>query len=130
MVLLARFAPLGVREPEFVVKAPVKRGELSSLGLALRGIVGGLAAFAFSAFASVVLAALKLARDEPSAGFDLSLAAARLLAPEGVADWIQWVGLVAFGVIGGLFAAAVFAARYAGNRLEELEPGVAPDGAD
>ena len=121
MILLARFAPLGVREPEFLVKPPVKREALPVKGLVIRGALGGVVAFCSGVAVSIVLAALKLARSEPASGFDLALAAERLMAPVGVADWLQWVGLAAFGLIGGLFTAAVFAARYAGNRLGDLD---------
>src|SRR5439155_1301719 len=49
MVLLARFVPLGVREPVFTLEAHRRREPLAPAGLALRGVAGGVAAAAVGA---------------------------------------------------------------------------------
>jgi PAT family beta-lactamase induction signal transducer AmpG len=111
-VMLARFVPPGVREPEFSVEdVPQNRPPLSALQLAVRGAVGavlmGVAALALVA----LLAALKTLRDTPAAGFDFT-AAMRLVAhPAGIAEWIQLVSIAVFAIVGGLFVAAASAAR-------------------
>jgi PAT family beta-lactamase induction signal transducer AmpG len=123
LVMLARFVPLGVREPQFEVeeverKRPLSRGELLA-----RGVAGGALA-GFLALASMaLLAALKTMRENPAAGFDLTRALSELLHPVEVTDWVELFGAAAFTVIGGLFTAAVFAARHgAGSDLVAAEP--------
>jgi PAT family beta-lactamase induction signal transducer AmpG len=118
LMMLARFVPPGVREPEFAVEeVPQARAPLSTWQLALRGVLGGLLMGAGSFALVALLAALKTMRDTPAAGFDFG-AAVRLVAhPAGIADWLQLVGIGIFAVIGGLFVAAAIAARRGMGRV-------------
>jgi PAT family beta-lactamase induction signal transducer AmpG len=104
MVLLARFVPLGVREPEFVVEPVRAAAPLAPGALVARGVAGALVTIACTALALALLASLKS---------DVGLLAALepMLRPSGVADWLQLVGVLATGIIAGLFVAAVAAAR-------------------
>ncbi len=84
---------------------PVARGALVA-----RGLVGGalLALFAFGVAA--LLAALKTMR-ESHAALDFGSAAWNVAHPAQITDWVQLAGILAFGLIGGLFVAAITAAR-------------------
>jgi PAT family beta-lactamase induction signal transducer AmpG len=112
LVMLARFVPLGVREPEFTVEdVRQEHAPLSAPALALRGAVGALLTGAGSCALTVLLAALKAMREKPATGFDLGGAARLVAHPAGIADWTQLVGILILAVGGGLFAAAAMAAR-------------------
>jgi PAT family beta-lactamase induction signal transducer AmpG len=120
MVMLARFVPLGVKEPEFTVDATPRRAPLSAAALAVRGVAGGLMASIGAWLLVALLAALKTFREAPETGFDLLAAAGQIAQPASVPDWVQLVGILIFGAIGGLFVAAVAAARSgAGGDLAE-----------
>jgi PAT family beta-lactamase induction signal transducer AmpG len=111
LVLLSRFVPIGVREPSFVVEPPKRREPLTVGQLTLRGMVGGILGTAFGALLVATVGALKTMRVEAERGFEFGRAFLELLSPDGVAGWLQLVGLVAFGLVCGLFTAAVIAAR-------------------
>jgi PAT family beta-lactamase induction signal transducer AmpG len=119
LVMLARFVPIGTREPHFSVDTAPRRPPLGRAGLLVRGAVGALACGAFAAGLLALLAALKSMRDA-QAPFDYGRALLAVLAPAGVGDWVQAAGIIAFATIGGLFAAAIAAARRGG--VSGLEP--------
>jgi PAT family beta-lactamase induction signal transducer AmpG len=106
LVLLARFVPPGTREPEFTVE-PVPPGEpLATGALIRRGVVGGtLAAFG----AASVLAGFAMLKPG-GAGFSLALLS--LAMPSDWTGVLQLCGVVVFGALGGLFVAAISAARH------------------
>jgi PAT family beta-lactamase induction signal transducer AmpG len=111
MVLLARFVPLGAREPDFAVDPPRQRAPLTAGQLLGRGLLAGLLA-AVSAGALVALVSeLKAMHRAPGLGFDAARALGAVLHPAEPADWVQLAGIVAAGVAAGVFAAAVCAAR-------------------
>lgn len=111
LVMLARFVPLGVREPEFAIEELPSREALSPAALALRGVAAGVLLGAGSFALVALLAALSAMRATPDVGFAFAAAAWRVAHPAAVTDWIQLVGILAFAVIGGLFMAAAAAAR-------------------
>jgi PAT family beta-lactamase induction signal transducer AmpG len=111
LVMLARFVPIGVREPEFTVEEPDRRAPLGAAAIATRAVVGALLTGAFAVAVVALLAALKTMRDTPGAGFDLWAAMWQVARPVSITDWVQLVGILAFVLIGGLFVAAVSAAR-------------------
>jgi len=114
LVLLARFAPWGVRDPEFVVEDARPRGApLPHRALAMRGAVAGLVTVVASTALAALLAALKAMRATPPVPFDLVAAISAVLHPTTTGDWVRVATLVVLGVIGGLFAAAVAAAHRA-----------------
>ena len=110
LVMLARFVPLGVREPEFTVEEVRRRDPLPPLALALRGVTAALILAVGSFLLVASLAALKTMR-ETKAGFDFAAAIWRTARPVLITDWVQLFGIFAFAVIGGLFVAAAVAAR-------------------
>jgi PAT family beta-lactamase induction signal transducer AmpG len=111
LVMLARFVPIGVREPQFTVEAAAARAPLSRAALVGRGAAGAVACGAVAAIVLALLAALKTLREAKGA-FDPGGALWAILRPAGIADWLQLVGIAAFAVIGGLFVAATAAARH------------------
>jgi MFS transporter, PAT family, beta-lactamase induction signal transducer AmpG len=114
LAMLARFVPIGVREPQFIVEdiprtttAPVATSTLVS-----GGVVGGLLVGVGSLALVALLDTLKTMRETPAAGFDFGAALSRVFHPGGVTDWIQLVGILAFAAIAGLFVAAAMASRH------------------
>jgi PAT family beta-lactamase induction signal transducer AmpG len=119
LVMLARFAPIGVREPEFVVEE-VRREKvpLSISALSFRGLIGGGLVGAGSLALVVLLAGLKTMREAQAAGpptqpvgLDLSAALWHVCHPASTTDWVQLLGIAAITVVSGLFVAAAVAAR-------------------
>ena len=111
LLMLARFVPLGVREPVFAVEAVPPRRPLGAAGLFLRGVAGGLALGAGGFALVALLAALKALREAPASGFNIALAARQVASPATITDWMQLAGIAIFAVIGALFVAAIAAAR-------------------
>jgi PAT family beta-lactamase induction signal transducer AmpG len=114
MVLLARFVPLGVREPEFTVETVVHGAPLSGGQLVLRGVLGAALGAATAALLAATLAALSAMRAADAAGFDLGTALLGVLRPGGIGGWVQLLGIAVVGAGTGLFVAAVAAARRGG----------------
>jgi PAT family beta-lactamase induction signal transducer AmpG len=125
LVMLARFVPLGVREPVFTVEDVPPRPPLGRLQIALRGLLGALLAGAAGFVLDAALFAVKTMR-ETKGPFDLWPAMQRLAQPVTITDWLELVGVGAFAVISGLFVAALTAARRGAGRAlggEEDEAG-------
>ncbi len=122
LLLLARFVPVGVKEPMFTVEPTKSREPLSSGRLVVRGLAGGLVGAVLATLLLATVAALKAMRGDGGGGFELGPGFSAFLHPAGVADWVQIVGVVIFGAICGLFVAAVFAARHGtGQELAAVE---------
>jgi PAT family beta-lactamase induction signal transducer AmpG len=120
LVMLARFVPLGVREPVFTVDDLPPKPQLSGSRIAARGAAGGLLVGAAGFVLDASLAAVKTMREAKGTGFDLGAALWRLAHPTSIADWLEVGGVAAFAIIGGLFVAALTAARRgAGRALAE-----------
>ncbi len=115
LVMLARFVPLGVREPEFTVEE-VQVRPISNAGLALRAVLGGAAAFTGGLLSVALLGALKAMRSSQVHAFDYQAAIGAVIRPATTPDWVQLAGIAAFGVISALFVAAVAAARRGAGR--------------
>ncbi len=119
LVMLARFVPIGVREPVFTVEETRTATPLAPWQIAARGLAGGLVAGGVGAVIVAVLAAMKTMRATPGAGFDMGTAVRQIAHPVAITDWVEIGGLFAFALIGGLFVAALAAARRgAGRELE------------
>lgn len=112
LVMLARFVPLGVREPRFTVEEAASAAPLTRAALVKRGIAGGAASGAFALAMTALLAALKTMRGTPGTGLDWGGALHAVLFPASITDWVQLAGIAAFAVIGGLFVSAASAARH------------------
>ena len=116
MLMLARFAPPGVREPVFTAdEKPATGPPLSAASLALRGIAGGVALGVVGLLIVALLTALKTLRETKGARFGFGDAVLHALQPAGIGGWLQIVGILAFAIIGGLLVAAIAAARRGGG---------------
>jgi len=111
LLMLHRFAPLGVREPALEALAPIRPRALTRRDLVTRGVVGGIVGTVIAAVAVALLEAVKGQRLAPEAGFDLTHAFAVLVVPQTLAGWLTLFGVVLFGAIAALVTAATAAAR-------------------
>lgn len=111
LLMLARFVPLGVREPRLddgtgaVASTPplstlLRPGAIAAAGLAIA-----------STLLLAVLNAMDTMRATPPAAFDMGAELRRLLTPVDVGGWVQLFGIAAFAVVGGIFIAASRARR-------------------
>jgi PAT family beta-lactamase induction signal transducer AmpG len=121
MVLLARFVPLGVREPSFTVEPRAPGRPLTGAELVARGAIGALLATAAASLLVATVSALKAMRIDPRLGFDLAHALAALLRPADPVGWLELAGIAIVGILAGLLAAAVFAARHGAGRELDAE---------
>ncbi len=112
MVLLARFAPPGRREPTFTVEPPRYKEPLSGGSLTVRGLAGGMLAAALAVLIMAALSAMDALATGGAAGFDVVQPAAAILYPSRIAEALQLLGAVVAGAVCGLLTAAVFAARH------------------
>jgi MFS transporter, PAT family, beta-lactamase induction signal transducer AmpG len=114
LVMLARFVPFGVREPEFDLGT---RGDVAAPAtgtpLLTRGIAGGVVVAALSVAMLALIDALSVMRGTPAVGFDFAAALWRVSHPAATADWVQIFGVLACALIGGLFIAARYSLRRA-----------------
>ncbi|HVT57094.1 MAG TPA: MFS transporter [Thermoanaerobaculia bacterium] len=125
LLLLARFAPWSQREPEFRVEETPPRPPLSTPQLAVRGALGALAGTAFAAGFAALLAALKAMKavpGRPAARFDLGGPLAALVEPRGTAGWLALAAILSVGLVVGVLAAAVAAARHGAGRELAVDP--------
>jgi PAT family beta-lactamase induction signal transducer AmpG len=113
LLLLRKFAPWGGQEPDLSAEgAPTVAGTpITTRALVVRGIGAGLVTFAVATVLSATLTALKGLRATPPLPFDLSNALVGLTHLETATDGVRVLGLLIVGAVGGLFTAAVLAAR-------------------
>jgi PAT family beta-lactamase induction signal transducer AmpG len=112
MLLLARFAPLGTREPTFAVAPPHYKEPLSGASLTVRGLAGGMLAAAFAVLVMASLSAMDALASGISGSFDLAQPLVSILYPSRVTGVLQLLGAIVAGAVCGLLTAAVFAARH------------------
>jgi PAT family beta-lactamase induction signal transducer AmpG len=109
MILLQRFAPWGVRDPEFGVATPGGGPPLTGAAIAARAAGVGLLAWAGSVLSLALAGAAKASRAGQS--FDLLPTVGAILGPRSLGDWTTAIGLLVIGVLSTLGAAAALAAR-------------------
>jgi PAT family beta-lactamase induction signal transducer AmpG len=117
LAMLQRFAPWGVREPEFHV-APQRPGA----PVARRAVFASAAAAALLAWTAGLVALASLAAIKAfRAGQEFALAAhlRPLVAPRGVGDWVAAAGLLALAAATALATAATLVARRGIRRSAE-----------
>jgi len=116
MILLARFVPLGVREPSFTVRAP-SSGRPATVGRLLAGSGAGLAAgLGFGWMILALLDALESVKENPGSSFEFAAALGRAMHPNGAPEWLAVGGVVVFALMTALFSAAVIASRGGSHR--------------
>jgi PAT family beta-lactamase induction signal transducer AmpG len=111
LLFLRRFAPLGGQEPDLDVHESAPGPPISTRTLATRGIAAGLLIFLGGAVLAESLAGLKGLRATPPVPFDLLARLSTLFEMATPSDAVRFVGLLVVGAVGGLFTAAVLAAR-------------------
>jgi MFS transporter, PAT family, beta-lactamase induction signal transducer AmpG len=117
MLLLHRFAPLGLREPPFTIDKPNTLPPLSASALVLRGLLGAIAGMLIVGALLAALTGLREMRATPEGGFHLMAPLLGIIQPEGVGGWMQLGGIAVFGLVTGLVTAALSAAQRGGNDL-------------
>ena len=84
----------------------------------VRATAGGIAGFLCGALATALVSAMKTFHRVPGKSFDLLTPLLSLFVPRGISGWMQLLGVVVFGLIIALAAAATAAARSRAQRLE------------
>jgi len=109
LLMLARFVPWSVREPEFHVAAPAWGAPLTRRQLTARAVVCGLAAWGVGLATMAGLEALRTYRAKQV--FDFKVQAAAILSPQTLGAWTTWAGILLFAVTVALMTAATLTAR-------------------
>jgi PAT family beta-lactamase induction signal transducer AmpG len=128
LIMLARFVPWSVREPEFNVAAPSRGAPLSKGALIARAAVGGVIAWVVGL---VTLAALEATRSvRKGLGFDFGHQLQLILQrPDTVGAWTTVIGLVVLAVTVALMTAATLVARRRTVPVETSSPTALPPDA-
>ena len=105
LLMLHRFAPFGVREPQFEHEAGTVPHPTVS-GLARPGLTAAVGLAIGAALLLAVLDAMDKVRSTPEAGFDIGGALWRLTHPVDPGGWVQIAGILTFALVGGMFIAA------------------------
>jgi PAT family beta-lactamase induction signal transducer AmpG len=109
MLMLWRFVPWGVTEPEFQLEVPKKGKPVTPAQVAARATVGGLLGFGLSALTLAVLEAMRTYRSKKV--FDIGAHFLDVFTPSSLGDWLTLVGLVALALTVALTTAAYVVAR-------------------
>jgi PAT family beta-lactamase induction signal transducer AmpG len=116
LFFLRRFAPFGGQDPNLEVDERHEGVPITARLLATRGVAAGLALFLGGVLLSGLLSALKAMRAAPPKAFDVATPLLALARMDTVGDGVRLFGLLLAGAVGGLFTAAVLAARRGGSR--------------
>jgi PAT family beta-lactamase induction signal transducer AmpG len=111
LFFLRRFAPFGGQEPDLQVDERHDGVPITTRLLATRGVTAGLAIFLGGVLLSAGLSALKAMRATPPLPCDLMTPLAALARIDTAGNGVRLLGLLLMGAVGGLFTAAVLAAR-------------------
>jgi len=132
MLLLSRFVPLGVKDPNFDVETQVRPATraLSRGALTTAAVLAGVGGILLGGLTTALLGAMQAVRTKPADGFDFGAALSAMLQPASITDWVTLAGIVIFGVVVGLLTAAALAARSGAFYIPEEEaPPTPPPGA-
>jgi MFS transporter, PAT family, beta-lactamase induction signal transducer AmpG len=121
MLLLHRFAPLGLREPAFTVEKVHTLRPLSAGALAWRGVIGTMAGILIGIALLAILAGLRGMTAVEGGGFQWMAALGAIIQPEGIGGWMQLGGVAVFGLATGLVTAALAAAQHGGDAQSASE---------
>lgn len=114
LVLLYRICPPGVSDPEFAVLPPRAGEPLGTGALVARGTLAGAAVAVVATLLAATLDGMSGLRSTPPRAFDFGASLIAILHPTDFGSWTTLGGVVVVGALGGLFAAAVAAARHGG----------------
>jgi PAT family beta-lactamase induction signal transducer AmpG len=106
LLMLNRFVPLGVREPDFELEA-APAPPATAVGFLRPAVTSGLALAVVGTLLLSTLDAMDSMRAAPDQGFDFGAALGRLLRPAAISGWVTILGLLSFAAVGGVFVAAM-----------------------
>lgn len=109
LLMLARFVPWGVREPEFHVAAATGGRQLSRQGVTWRATAAGVLGVAATGSVVAALAAAKVYRQ--AGAFPFATEVLRLLRPGDIAAGLSALGVFVVGMATGVAVAAALVAR-------------------
>jgi len=118
MLLLHRFAPLGLRDVSFRPDRGRALPPLSAAALAWRGVMGTLAGTFVGVALLASLAGLRTMTAGAGQEFLWLTALGEIIRPAGIGGWVQLAGVTVFGLASGLVTAALSAAQRGG----EIQP--------
>ena len=119
LVMLGRFVPLGVREPDFTSATLVDEDAPGSettrvaatSGLTARGVAAGIVSALGGSFVLALMAVLQSRRGKAEHALELSTAWRHIWLPGDLGGWLQLLSIVAFAGACGMVAVAAQAAR-------------------
>lgn len=120
LVMLGRFVPIGVREPDFTSAALVDResdgrtgGDQApaTSGLAGQGLIAGVLSAVGGSFILALMAVLQSRRGKAEHPLDLGTAWRDVWLPADLGGWLQLLSILAFAGACGMVAVAAQAAR-------------------
>lgn len=111
MVLLQRFSPLGMRDPDLEALVTGHGMPTTRRALTRRALLGGLLGTLLAACVAALLGAFKQLRSAPQEGFDFWTSFVVLGTPQDAGDWMELVGILLFGALMALTSAAAAAAK-------------------
>lgn len=114
LLMLARFVPPGVREPDFTTTGQPDDAALpapATSGLATQGMAAAVASAVGGSFIVALMAVLQANRRKPESPLTLAAAWRDVWLPSDMGGWLQLVGLLAFAGACGMVAVASIAAR-------------------
>jgi PAT family beta-lactamase induction signal transducer AmpG len=109
MLMLARFVPWSVKDPEFHVAGPVRGQPLTRAALVLRALIAVLLAGLVGIVTGGALASMSSYRK--SHVFDLEAGIRTIVPPASQGDWISLISILVFALLTGLATAATLVAR-------------------
>ncbi len=111
LIMLHRFSPLGVRDPDLDVIAEIAPRPFTKAQIMARAIAGGAMGFALAIGCVALLDAFRRHHAIPQEGFDFIAPLGAILAPTHVSDWVVLFGAGLFSLIVALATAATIVAR-------------------
>jgi PAT family beta-lactamase induction signal transducer AmpG len=112
LLMLGRFAPLGVREPDLARPEPMAPVQATRprTGVLAGAVAGGLLLAALATAFVAMLDALQATRGAAGASFAFGPSLQRILMPADAAGWVSLAGVAAFAIVGGMLVAALLLA--------------------
>jgi PAT family beta-lactamase induction signal transducer AmpG len=111
MIMLHRFSPLGVREPDIEVLAEIKPRAMGRMALFNRGVAGGAVGLTVASVSAALLGAFKQTRVNVTSDFDFIQAYRAIFIPDDIGGWVTLTGVIVFSLLASLATAATYAAR-------------------
>jgi PAT family beta-lactamase induction signal transducer AmpG len=118
LVMLGRFVPIGVRDPDFEDHGRTRPAPSQVSGLLAPGLMAAAVLTVVAGLLVALLDAMQAMRGTAPMPFDFGAAMWRLTHPVDVNGWLQIVGILAFALVGGMFIAAARVRKTAEQRAD------------